>query len=620
MGALGVVLALTAWSLTGSGNAVDIQKAVRDTVTAGPATSLDIHREVTEALGQRAVSESGVVVTGRNVRVRDVDPVLVERELVSGATVDRCFEVNGHGPEPMTVLVPDDTPNAEVEVYRRASRGLYVQPKERPKRVDGFLMFKASHPGAYITRTPDAHSYPTADPAETLKQADSEPEPPETWDFYRVEPDLVDGPIPVILIHGLGAGRWGDIMHWAAHSPDAANFRQSFQLWNYQHPPENVGAPVGFSPEYDGFEESIAATLDRYIRNAEEFGVKTDDTVYHFPEGPFCMVTHSLGALKSRAFMVNFPDQAERVLAVASIAGTHTGSPWATPQWTRHTVNRIGISLPTNLNLVFRGILAELVLRAYLSVQRQGDLDSAWGDFDAMSGYGGLPTATFKAWTLFYGFQTLTISPRDANQTDARYLIGIDDNSFEPKWPLKAYCGGMEHVMPASRGDLYLDRFFLYGGYIDTPRDWFNLVQAETKRTQPSVKDPFMGGLENFALHLVQLMMGQVASAGSDAPLGAYACGDGFVPLQSQLCLDGAESELIYETTSVDGWEYAKLPYRPRMDVIEAHTLANPDRIRLLRGWTHLDTVTGRYNGDTGHSELFSMVSADLLSVLPKQP
>ena len=47
------------------------------------------------------------------------------------------------------------------------------------------------------------------------------------------------------------------------------------------------------------------------------------------------------------------------------------------------------------------------------------------------------------------------------------------------------------------------------------------------------------------------------------------------------------------------------------------HTLALPERLRILKGWSHLDTITGRYCLESGRSELFPRVVEDLLSVMP---
>jgi hypothetical protein len=81
--------------------------------------------------------------------------------------------------------------------------------------------------------------------------------------------------------------------------------------------------------------------------------------------------------------------------------------------------------------------------------------------------------------------------------------------------------------------------------------------------------------------------------------------------------LDGLEDKLIYKTRKVNGWTLPARPFEPRLKPIREHTLANPARIRILRGWSHYDTVTGRYDENTKSSPLFPMVAEDLLSVLP---
>ncbi|MBN2307942.1 MAG: hypothetical protein JXR94_03165, partial [Candidatus Hydrogenedentes bacterium] len=275
------------------------------------------------------------------------------------------------------------------------------------------------------------------------------------------------------------------------------------------------------------------------------------------------------------------------------------------------------VSIPSHFRLLVRGGVAEAALRGYFNTGRQSDLDAGWGNFDARGGFG-LPTAEFRAWRLCGGFGPLTVSPRDANQTGARELPGYADTTFEPEQLLDTYCGGLDAIMPSVRDEGYLSKFFLYGSYIDRPRDWLGLFRdAEKAADELPLQSATSNLLERFGLRLTQLMMAQVLSAGADAPLGAYALGDGFVPLQSQLLLDGTETERVYETELVNGWEVATIPYRHRADVINAHTLVDPARVRILVGWSHVDTVTGRYDEETGDSGLFDMVAADLLSAVP---
>ncbi|MFP4173629.1 MAG: hypothetical protein ACLFV4_12025 [Candidatus Hydrogenedentota bacterium] len=56
-------------------------------------------------------------------------------------------------------------------------------------------------------------------------------------------------------------------------------------------------------------------------------------------------------------------------------------------------------------------------------------------------------------------------------------------------------------------------------------------------------------------------------------------------------------------------------PLRLRMDLIEQHTLVNPDRIRLWPGWTHLEMATGRYSKSAPVSPLFEAIQQDLLEI-----
>jgi hypothetical protein len=206
----------------------------------------------------------------------------------------------------------------------------------------------------------------------------------------------------------------------------------------------------------------------------------------------------------------------------------------------------------------------------------------------------------------------LTVSLRDANRTGARDLPGCVDDTFEPPELLSTYCGGLDEIMPRARGDLYTDKFFVYGSYL-VPEEGF--IQ-QTLRNVCGVFDWFQVLVETAGLGISHTLMGAVETPGTDVPLGAYRLGDGLVPLQSQLMLDGQEGELIYKTHTVFGWRLPTFLPEPKEDLISAHTLADPHRLRILRGWSHLETVSGRYNATTGHSELFGLVAGDLLGAV----
>ena len=414
-----------------------------------------------------------------------------------------------------------------------------------------------------------------------------------------------------MLVHGLGGDRWGDFAHWAAHSEEAAPLREHFQLWNFSHPVSGVTAPIGFSSAYPSFPESIVAYLARFLADAESNGVEVEGETYYFPSGPYAMLTHSQGGIKARAFMLNYPEQADRVFAVVTLGCPHMGSPWATPEWVRHTLSTLGLTNEFLGEKIIEGALAELILNGYFNVKRQSDLDTGWGNFDMQGGFG-IPTRDFATWYWPWGLREATVSARDANLTYARELPDIADQTFEPPELFDTYCGGLDLITPSERGEMHLDKFFVYASYIDVIDD-FTRMLAGMGWDDYDDRMTMNGGLR-----LVQILMGLVESSGSVYPLGAYHVGDGFVPIQSQLLMDGAETELLYKTKIVRGWEVPVQPIELKEDVIQAHTLALPERIRILRGWSHLDTVTGRYRPEVGHSELFQGVLDDLLSVLPE--
>lgn len=442
------------------------------------------------------------------------------------------------------------------------------------------------------------------------KNLSTSPDAKAHWKFTRARAQDVDGPVPLILVHGLSTDFWEAFETWAADSDDADIFRQTFQLWKYLTPNDGVNAAVGFGTDYAGFDESLAAYLNRFIEKAETEGTRgTDGNRYFFPEGPFCMLTHSQGGVTARAFLANFPAKAERCLGVVTLSAPHMGSPGATPEWVRYTLADLGIP-PVFLRQIIRGNVSDFVVNAYLSTERQSDMDMGWANFDA-DGIGGIPTRQFRAWFPGQGFQLRTLSPRDANLTDARATPGIDDETFEPTELLPNYCGGMDLITPETRGGMNMDKFFLYGAYLQPGADLPELIQ------QLRDADNRDGSIYNVVLRLLSLLMGRMQSAGSNPPLGVYLLNDGFVPLQSQLMLDGKETRLLYKTTQIGPIVLPKRPLSPRTRLIRQHTLANPDRIRILEGWSHYDTVTGRYNPATKTSPLFSQVANDLLSVVP---
>ncbi|MCC6794209.1 MAG: hypothetical protein IT366_03760 [Candidatus Hydrogenedentes bacterium] len=444
------------------------------------------------------------------------------------------------------------------------------------------------------------------------EELSEDPAAKANWKLTRTAADKVDGPIPLILIHGLSTDFWEPFTAWASDSEEAAAFRNQFQLWKYLQPNDGVNAAVGYSSAYPGFEESLAAYLNRFILGAQEEGSEgSDGATYFFPAGPFCILTHSQGGVTARAFLANFPDMAERCLSVVTLSAPHMGSPGATPQWVRYTLSQLGPLQRQIFRQPLRGAFASFLLNDYLSTARQSDMDMGWANLDAQ-GIGGIPTREFRVWMPLQGFQPATLSARDGNGTDARELPDFDDDSFEPAALLPNFCGGINEITPQERGDINMSKFFLYGAYLEPGNNWEELRdQAEQAYGGGNT-----GAIYDTALRLLSVLMAQIETNGSHAPLGTYLLSDGFVPLQSQLMLDGKEEKLIYKTQTVNGCTLPLRPFEPRMKLIRDHTLANPNRLRVLRGWSHYDTVTGRYDEDTKTSPLFPKVADDLLSML----
>ena len=445
------------------------------------------------------------------------------------------------------------------------------------------------------------------------QQLSEDPAAKANWKLTRTAADTVNGATPLVLVHGLSSDLWASFVAWASDSPEAVTVRKKFQLWKYLTPNEGVNAAVGYSSAYPGFDESLAAYLNRFIEAAEQDGSEgTDGQTYVFPQGPFCMLTHSQGGVTARAFLANFPDKAERCLGVVTMSGPHMGSPGATPEWVRHTLANLGPLQRQLLPQPLRGAFASYLLGSYLSTNRQSDMDMGWANYDVQS-TGGIPTRTYRAWIAARGYEWRTVSARDANRTGARELPGYADNTFEPEVLLDNYCGGMDEITPTKRGGGNMDKFFLYGAYLEPGNNWDEL----RRQVEHAYGGGQTGVYYDAALRLLSVIMAHVETNGAHAPAGTFLLNDGFVPLQSELMLDGLEGRLIYKTFSIHGVTLPVRPFEPRMRLIRQHTLARPERIRVLAGWSHYDPVTGRYDETTKSSPLFPRVADDLLSVLP---
>lgn len=588
------------------------------------ATAATVQRAVRHTLGYSARAD-GITVDGKRAVVQPRDVRALRGEVRPDAELYAYVTVSGHGPDALNVRVEIEHEDSESapEVYRRIEPGLFLKVDSTPTPTGDALTFDMTFPGRFVVATepPPPPPRPTPAPEGDRDQNDKRglfpdfPDPSDDpaekadWGLFPEVTDRAIGPTPLILIHGASTDRWDDFRVWAANSDQATAFREAFQVWNFAHDGIGVDAAIGYDRTCLRFDESIVAYLARFLADAESTGVDVNGRRRLFPAGPFAILAHSQGGLKARAFMAHFPAYAERVLAVVSVGAPHMGTPPATPEWLRQTASRIGLLKPTFLEQV----ADDAFVSHYISLQNQNDLDMGWANFDAAGGFG-IPFDAFDAWTRAEGVEPRVVSPRDANRTGARRLAGFEsDTTFEPNERLGTYCGEVDLVTPSNRGAMYLDRYFLYGSYIIRGQGWLKLL-LEAGQGERSFADNVF---ENVSLRFTNLVMGLFESPAGGWPLGAYSLGDGFVPLQSQLMLDGLATDHVFETRDLFGWETPVQPLRPNWDVIDNHTLGNPDRIRVLAGWSHLDTVTGRYNRRTGYSPLFAQIADDLLSVVP---
>lgn len=594
------------------GAVTEIEQTYHRALAGDGASVADVQAAWAETMGLRVVSEEGVIATGKHVQLTTLNPADLVGEITDGAVIRNYVSIGGHGPDPLQLLLPKDPDGRALAIYRRVEAGLFIELAHPPESAGAYWKIDVTYPGEFVVHEPRTGGegklkglFPSFPPSV------SGSERKWVWQLFRVGIDEAVGPVPLLMIHGAGTDRWSEFTHWARFSPEAADFRQRFQIWNFSHPMSGINAPIGFDPECPEFDESIVAYLYRRLEVATEEGTTTAEGTSKFPaDGPITIITNSHGALKARAFMVNFPEYGDRVLGAVTLGGPHMGTPWATPEWLRFTASRFGLLTP---NLGER-LVEDAITSNYVSLSAQSDLDMGWPNFDAEGG-AGIPYRRFNTWTQADGAVNRVLSPRDANVSDARTLPGYDDQTFDPQVQLETFCGGMEHITPALAGGLYMDRFFLYGSYLYRGRGWLDMFL----RSDDGVVSGSANLFENSSLRAINAIMGFVPSAGADWPMSPYRMGDGFVPLQSQLMLDGKETIPVYKTHEVLGWRVPVLPFTPDLELIAQHTLADPERIRIWPGWSHLDTVTGRYNKETGHSELFMQVAADLSSVLPDE-
>ncbi len=570
-----------------------------------------LQRQLLAILGHAATLPDGSRAIGKSPKLTALEKRALQAELAPETMLLQAVRVNGRGPEPMTVTVnTGEEPAPQVAVYRRIRKGWY---QEEPAEVsaDGKSVKFRTVPGDFVLVKKKAHPLkgslldqvllhwpdPTDDPAAR-----------QSWKLYRAIPDAAVGPVPLLLIHGTGTNRWANFLDWAARSEEAEGLRANFQIWVFDQPMAGINAAIGFDPSCPTYENSIVAWLRKFLDQAITEGSVTDGVRYYWPPGPFAILTNSSGGLKALAFMNNYPDWGQQVLACINLGAPMLGSPLATIEWGRHTVSRMGIG---KLNLA-AAVLENLIQINYFSVKNQSDLDNGWGNFDEPAGQG-IPYRHFQAWSIERKWHPRVLSPRDANVSWARTRPDYaDDNTFEPDVPLPNYCGGLDSIIPSGRGENFLDRFYLYAGYI---RDAEGLADIAV-RSDDDMTSFWKNLIESVGLRLTGIMMGLYESPSGRWPLTAYQLNDGFVPLQSMLACPGSPGRHFYQTRNILGWEVPAWPLEPDWDLITENTLALPEHLRIFPGWSHLEIVNGRYNRRTRHSELFAYITDDLLNSL----
>ncbi|HOH52279.1 MAG TPA: hypothetical protein PLI98_16225 [Candidatus Hydrogenedentes bacterium] len=616
MGVVSVLVAVSACF----GASDRVTAAVGGVLRNDGRTAVDVQRALNETLALQAFTADGVCVTGNAPEVESLNRDTWNGETAPGAVVGRALRVGGRGPGALKVSVslsalpPTSAPGTGAwNGYARVAPGAFLKLDTTADARTGTLEFSCPAPGEYVVAAEPPESAPAAAKGLVPSSPDpvGDPALKKDWRLYPVAPEKITGAVPVVLIHGATNDRWAEFTHWAENSPEAATFRRDFSLWNFRHEMFGIDGAMGFDPDCPSYEDSISAHLRRFLEQAETQGVETDSGRHYFPPGRFALLTHSSGAQKAQAFLVNNPDYAERVFVWVTLSPCHTGTPIATMEWDLHTLSRLGLGRANPFFALFRRLLD----RNYLTDKRQADLDSGWLNTDRAGGQG-IPLRRFTTNEPGGGRKERVLSPRDAARSDARGLPGFEeDTTFVPDPPLETWCGGADLVIPSERGGLYTDRLIIHASYTDGKLRLFDLL----RRSNDGVVKGKTVFLENLSLFVCGRFMALFDSVGGGWPMGAYQLNDGFIPMQSQVFLDGRQTAPVFETRTVLGRTLPDTPLRPNLDVIAAHTLAKPENIRIWRNWSHLETVTGRYNVRTGKSAYFTAVAADLSSALAKE-
>ncbi|MFA6241285.1 MAG: hypothetical protein WC655_10170, partial [Candidatus Hydrogenedentales bacterium] len=511
--------------------------------------------------------------------------------------------VAGEAAFSMIVKIPLATapaPDTKLDVYRKgdlARQWVLLDFQATVDVAEQTASFRADQPGTYIVRENDEYSIPAINLDDVYLPTKADLPPPVQPLLNKI---AGSGPIPIVLIHGLGSykkpgyARWDNFIDWAWWQRNL-DLQNTYQLWWFKH--DSDGHPVGFDIDasYKG-KKNNAREFAEELQRQRDAGLfpKADDT-------QFIIVAHSRGGLVARAFMEKWPEGGAQVLTALTLATPHHGSPEAVPDWTYHTIRR-NYSLPINVAglSVNPGQDIMVALSMQFDWRQPGAADLAWDNFDGTSpGMFGVPYHEFQLSTLFAGVlrRDHVLSANDAGWP----CTSVDDTDthLPPEYGRSAGATLWDMTL----GTAYTHKLLLYCGYAASQP--FNSTSL----------------VENEGLFALSAVMCSFESLNQD--VSHFAANDGMVPLQSALFLASSDREQICATAS--GWwgstrvkkPLELLDFDSRLRVPSGHV-----RYREFEGYNHLDMVVGRRSNlaSEDNAVLFQYIAADLALSVASMP
>lgn len=391
----------------------------------------------------------------------------------------------------------------------------------------------------------------------------------------------VDGPnvithnkIPLILVHGNGSDkeklepyhRWDGLLDFANNNPDKfANF--DIIIWKH-----DTELPVGFNGN---------------TGNAKELAVFVNNVLAKYDPGTkVIFVAHSRGGLVCRSYM-NYDDQGDKVLGLITLGTPHHGSPFAVPDWTGISWDKIFGSTGTLSSMIFNSIYNTGFLIYQFEYDRIGSLNLAWDNMD---------NAVNQTITrlipdiLFSNRGSLQLTKGDLN-----YGYSINDATVIYSPLLKARFGDLQTL---NQNKKYNGNIITYGVY-----QTHLLLESELKARVNDLLNP---DYEHFGLNV----LGSVLASYSDNILSndgpCYYANDGMVPIQSALFLDISGGMRFSTRKSLDVALIDK-NIEDRVQVRDKRIFSSRDGIS-----DHKDLL------DTKNKDYWNALAADINSFLPK--